>query len=330
MMSFVLLALLSYRTFLNEEEKYRILTVTMGSGVLIGLLFSGLALLTNSYRLAQLQPIRIFTWVTFFAFFLIAAATAKAFSEKKTIGIIFIAFWLLTILNSLWAFLFCCLGITYLLLVEFAAIFQKLKVLNSEFLLKICIVSLVVGMFLTWGIGDHLPFEAFRSIVPMGVGVVLVMLTWPSFYQTNARYFLVGITIIYSLIFMSLSRHEQYAAREDFTWDEIRIWIRENTSKDADFLLAGGGENFRAQSFRSSLGKGVDALVWVSPSTYLNYSEQEALVTDGFKNNQWDLPFLFSLAREWEAEYVLVDGPFSPKINTPVVRIGGYRLFEVP
>lgn len=323
---------------LNE----RLIAWSIVFGTLIALVLSSIAVVTEWVRLVQFQPMRIFTWVTFFVYLLLAIVTVKAWCKMPTTGIIFGAVFALEIIGSLWSLPFALMGIVDLLVRGYA----EKRGWDTSFwdkLITVGIVLIVVAMVLLGSLSRlySLPHATFLNPLPLGVGIMmigLVLLRQKEYPKRTAvliaiiGYSLLGGAIHWHLYYDSRDHPEWgasiYKARTHPDWDAVRRWCREHTPKDARFIVAGGYGRFRLLAWRTAIGESMSALAWVDPLEYVRNEEQTQKVTSTFEEGVWNLNKLFALAEQWNVNYIIVNGPYHPPIQ-PIFQIGTFSIFEV-
>jgi hypothetical protein len=339
---------LAHRHLTNANERASLMIHFTLFGTFFGLLLSFAAVLSGSVRLAQFQPMRIFMWVTLLIFILLVTNTMDALRKSLPIGVVLLGALMLSVLNSTWSIAFVLIGGGYFLIVELKTILQiqglqhlnpriqrigsrlaHYHVFQKETFLKSSSILVIACMFVAWILGDRQPFESFRDPVPLVAALILIPLLSRRVLTGRWRWLLISVLIAYSLVGASIYRHRYYAQRLDPDWDSIRYWVRENTEKDAQFITAGHGwpGNFRTLSFRTTLNESQSALAWVDPHTYLQNGNRAQKVNESYDGNNWDLEYLFALAEEWKAEYILVKGHYEPNISS-IYCSGHYSVFE--
>ena len=336
------LALLGLEFTGKPSHKERLIAWSIISGMLLALALSLIAVFTESVRLAQFQPMRVFTWVTFLTYLLLAIVTVKAWRQTPTLGILFIAVFALEILCSLWALPFMLMG-TVDLLVRGYLEKRGRDVRFWDKLVTAGIIVTVVAMLLLWRVSTQfsLPIATFLNPLPLGVGVMLLWLVLLRQKQYMWRVALLVAIIAYSLSAGAIHWHRYYdsraypqwdasiyKARTHPDWEVVQKWCRERTPKDARFIVAGGYGKFRTRSWRTVIGESMSALAWVDPQEYVRNEEQSQRVLSTYENGYWNLDKLFALANEWGVEYVVVNGPYKPFVK-PLFQVGRFSIFQV-
>lgn len=323
-------ALLSIRHLgeITDDEKVISWSVIYGSAFALAL--SLMATYVPSATLARFQPMRIFVWVTFLLYFLLAVLAIKAQNNDVTLSSLLIGFFSLDILNSLWALLILVGIIGYVLIQQHASRFGAwLKVVVSTALGMMAVI-----MFGLWLFRDHIPFQSatIRNPIPLGV---IVLLTGVTLVHTSRwRNALILILLGYSLAGGALQWHRYFDARAYPEWDAsiykacthpdwiaVQKWVRENTTKDARILVAGGYGDFRVGAWRTTLGEPMSALAWVDPRENLRNAREVAEVASAYKTSFWDLNKLLALARRWEVDFIVVQGAYWSS-TSPIAQFG--------
>jgi len=325
---------------LTLNEKLIIWFIICGS--LISITLSLIAISTKWVRLAQFQPMRIFSWVTFFIYLLLAIITVKTWYKKLMTSIILVAVFALEILRSLWALPFALIGIIDLLVRNYT----KKRGYDVSFwdnLVIVGIISIVVVMFLLWKVSKlfSFPITTFLNPLPLGVGIMLVGLVFLRQGEYLKRTAILVAIIVYALLGGAIHWHlyydtrdhpewdaSIYKARTHPDWDAVRRWCRDHTPKDARFIVAGGYGNFRALAWRTVIGEPMGALAWVDPLEYARNEKQLQKVLSTYEDGFWNLNKLFDLAKQWNVSYIIVNGPYKPFIQ-PIFQTGSFSVFRV-
>ncbi len=343
MLLLIALALLGLRHIEKPNLNDRLIAWSIVSGTLIALVLSSTAVFTEWVRLVQFQPMRIFTWVTFFTYLLLAIVAVKVWHYIPMISILFVAIFALDIIGSLWALSFILISIANLIILGFVGKQGG----NIDFCNKFVItgvVVIVVLMFLLWVISKQLsfPISTFLNPLPLGVGALLLVLVSLSQKKYSIRTVLFIVVIGYSLLGGAIHWHfyydsqdhpewdaSIYKARTHPDWDAVRRWCREHTPKDARFIVAGGYGSFRTLAWRTAIGESMSALAWVDPLEYARNEEQYQKVLSTCEDGVWNINKLFSLAKQWGIDYIIVNGSYKPSVY-PILRVGTFSIFKVP
>jgi hypothetical protein len=140
----------------------------------------------------------------------------------------------------------------------------------------------------------------------------------------------VGFVLLFSLVIVSINTHRNYKVRFDTDWDKVRYWARQQTQKSDLFINATGSGNFRTTSLRSSIGEPESALMWVDPIIGLENADNYHRVHQGYDGSSWNLSYLLSLRKNWNANYIILDKPYYPKDLEPVFVAGRFSLLKIP
>jgi len=336
------LALLGLKFIEQPSLNEKLITWFIISGTSISIILSLIAISIGWVRLVQFQPMRIFTWVTFFIYLLLAIVTVKAWRKMSMTSIILVAVFALEILGSLWALPFALMGIVDLLVRNYT----EKRGYNVSFwdnLVIVGIISIVVMMFLLWKISKLLsfPIVTFLNPLPLGVGIMLIGLVFLRQGEYLKRtailvaiigYALVGRAVHWHLYYDTRDHPEWdtsiYKARTHPDWDAVRRWCREHTPKDARFIVAGGYGNFRTLAWRTVIGEPMSALAWVDPLEYARNEKQSQKVLSTYEDGFWNLNKLFDLSKQWNVSYIIVNGPYKPFIQ-PIFQTGSFSVFRV-
>ena len=132
------------------------------------------------------------------------------------------------------------------------------------------------------------------------------------------------------LIITTLNQHNSYAEKLDRDWIAVQEWARSNSDKHDKFLITQGAGNFRTRSLRSSIAEVDSALAWVDPDTLVINSHQSELVNRAFDGNVWDIEQLIYLGNQWNGQYIVVMGPYTPQNIHASFESGPYTVIKVP
>jgi hypothetical protein len=331
----------------QHRDNLKMLAVVILWGTCVGLaisLFTTFFQVPEFYRLAQFQPVRIFNWVWLFTHLLLVflagalLARNRQTTESGLVLLLLCSLIWTEILGSLWVIWLSFLGIIYFLAVEFIPHkapgksqadqedFSKM----GEKALKTALIVTGTFMVFFWVMGDRLPFESLQDPVLALLGAIFIFAPVLRYYWKQYYPYLVGFMLVASLVSASIYTRSYFAARADPDWDTLRDWARSNTHKSDLFLNASQAGNFRTRALRSSVGELESAVAWVDPHQYLRNSEHHQSLQQGFDGGNWDLDYLFNLAKNWGAEYIILDKPISTLSHDPVFFSGDYQIIAVP
>lgn len=328
MLLVLVLVWLSYWHLDKDTPNSRLLACFVGSGTLTALVLSLAATNTEIARLSLFQPVRIMLWVTLCSYLLLAVTTLKALQQRSLAGALLLAVLVLTILDSLWTMAFAALSIGYLLAHSLPFRQRMTDIWKLESLAKVAIGLLVAGMFMGWVLNERLPFESFRNPVPLVAGLFFVALVYKNQFVQSTRWVMIGLMLAYTVMGSSLQEYQSYANRFDPEWYAVQLWSREQTDVNAAFITLTEHGNFRTRSFRTTLSEPMSALAWVDPSLNEANAAAVARVQAGYDGTTWDLDYIFAVADEWGATYVVLDEQYTPQVE-PVFEAGPYRIVQI-
>lgn len=328
----LLLSIVLFHVYLRDNIQARLLVGFVVWGSCAALILGTIAVIFQPVRLAQFQPMRIFFWVWFFAHILIIWATFMAIHQRAITRFYLLGYLLLSITVSLWALPFAGLLLVYLFAKRMARERESrnLSKIDSIARLSIPLVFLLIAG--SWLIANlwELPQETLRSSTPLLLLALLALTTFQKMSDMRWQSGLTVLMLVGALVGATLFRHAYYAEREDLDWRLTQLWSRENTEKNASFIVAvESGENFRTQSFRTGIGEPMSALCWVAALECQENSERVGTIRNANRNGSWQLNDLRAIALDWDANYILVEG----EVNTtdvPTFRSGPYMIFHVP
>lgn len=324
----LVLAWLSYWHLDRDTPTSRLLAYFLVSGTVATIVLSTAATTTAIVKLSLLQPARIMLWVTLCAYLLLAIATLKALQQRALVGVILLAVLVFTLFGSLWTLACVALGIGYFLAKSLPIWRRAVEIWKLETLTKAAFFLLVIGMFVAWAVGKYLPFDSFRNPMPLVAGLLLAALVYKNLFEHSTRWMLTGLVLAYAVAGASLHWHQSYAERVDPDWYALQMWSREQTPVDAAFITLPEYGNFRTRAFRTTLNEPMSALAWVDPLLNEANAAAAARVRAGYDGTTWDMEYIFTLAREWDATYVVVKEPYTPRV-APVFEAGPYRVLNV-
>lgn len=295
-------------------------------GIPAGLFLSLTAVWTQLPLLALFQPMRLFLWITFMTYLLIAGGAVRSIKKDFWEFVLLLGVIGLSILSSGWALVFMGVYWIYPLLKKNKERFQTVLPLSLEHWMKWGLGVGVVAMVLAWKPGWGVP----RSPLPIGVGILLFSMTFRTFRHSFFQSVFLFLVLAYTVLSLSVVQHDLFEDKTDENWDKIRLWCRNHTQKKDVFLSPPRGKNFRILSWRTTVSEDMPALVWVDPALYERNHRRVEMVQEGLSRTGWDLNYLFPLAEKWDADYVLIQGKYRPPFYFPVYRSGPYRVFIVP
>ncbi len=323
MAGLVLLCWLAQRNLARSDSKSGLLLGFILSGTASGLCLSTVATFGHWARLAQFQPMRIFIWVTFFCYVLLALLAVRALRESRPVAGILLAIPMLTAMGSLWALLFLFLGLAYFLLLELGpAAMQRLP--SPDTLTRAALALAVAGIFVAWALGRRQPFPSFRDPVTLAPALLVGSFASISVLASRRRWIAAGLLVVTSAVGATIVSHR---ARSNPDWDAVRRWAERNTPKAARFLTPPKAHDFRTLSLRTTVSERTSTIAWVDPRLNEENREFAHTVERGLHGKVWDLAYLDGLARRAGAAYILVKGPYTPSA-APLFRSGAYTVFR--
>lgn len=330
-----LMALVFFVGFKNPRQsadrRGRLLAVAMFCGGLAAVTLSFGAAYLDQVRLAQLQPLRLFVWVQFFAFVVLAGSAGRAAASRSMPEVLLFTVFLFSILPTRWRLAF--LGLT---LLYFVALRLRLR----DLLARAAFIGIVAAMTAGWFLRDTAEsIDSLRNPWVPAVGILLLPLVsrWPGRrLRTAAAVVILGVALsggaVYWHRYFDAKSYPEWGSvfrdRAQADWTAVRQRIAASTPKQARFVLACGGQNFRTRALRTGLGEPMSALAWVDPAAYDENERRRQEIERGRRSGAWDLEYLVDLARSWGADHLLVEGETSPTPR-PRFEIGPYRVFRV-
>jgi hypothetical protein len=326
------LALLAYYTFLRDSEPAGLLTRFVVWGTIMAVLLGMIAVVFEPLRLVQMQPMRLFLWVWFFAQILLIFATVRAFGQGSPAAPLLLGVLLMDIVVSLWILAFIAFGLVYLILSTAAAYYRSSLLPAIDTGARWSVLLLLLGI-LGGRIMAHLfnlQVDTLLNPAPLILGGLLVMLIPSEVRPGRWQPILLGMMLVVALLSASLYRHNYYAARVDSDWERVQLWSREHTIPQDRFLTTPGTEgNFRTKAFRTTVSEPMSALCWVDPLVCRDNGRMVAQVNTARQDEVWHVATLAELAAQWHVQYILVAGPYDAHIE-PIFQSGHYAIFRVP
>lgn len=287
------------------------------AGTVLGCVASAAALASGWPLLAQLQPMRVFFWVTLLTHLAIAAAAADGLARRRPIGWLLLAYLAFSMLDLNWELLAAALGVAVLALDRADAEVRAALV---------AVLAAAVGAGLLRLGGNN------WSAVWLGpVALVLLMgaaAPWMPRLSAALGRRPAALPVLLLLILMLAGAQQwrrYFAPRVDPNWDVVRVWVRGQTPVAARFLVT-DGENFSAMAWRRAVSRDYSALAWVAPLVYQEYAGMFREIGAARTADGWDLAQLEALAARWELDYIVVDGAYRGG-GEPLFRAGRYTVF---
>ncbi|MEO8097265.1 MAG: DUF6798 domain-containing protein [Acidobacteriota bacterium] len=313
------------RRFFDAGENLRLLVASALWGSLAALMLSGLTVVTGSYRLAQIQPMRLFHWVWLLVMIVLAFLTIKAFVKRPAIGVLLSAFCVFVILESLWALAFAA---------AIVIIFVAHPVLSrwydqqrlDRFLGAVSAAGLILPITV-WTIAGHLPFESFRDWGLLAPCLALLAALWAS--KESTRLQVVTAAFGFAVVRMILYSWETSETQSSRDWMEVRQWVESHTPPAARFVIPSDGIGFRLIARRTAVNEPMSAIAWVAP---LEYARNQHLVDQAqllCGDATCDLPALLQFAREQDATFVILRGKPADYGVQPLAVRGSYMVLQI-
>jgi len=325
MLGLLTLAYLANKYILRYEESSKLISLLILCGTFFGLFLSIAAVVTKIPILALFQPMRIFLWVTFLAYLLIAMAAVQSLRQNSQVGIILIGILILSILNSPLTLIFISVAIAYLIIRKYWIKLNQYIPFSFDNLASVIITLTVCGMFFSWI--TQLWYPHSPSI--LAAGSLILLMSLKIIRKKNWNRILIYVLVGFSVLFTSIFRHDYFSNKMDSDWDKTRLWCKNNTKKDDTFITPPNGNNFRILSLRSTVSEEMPALLWVDPFEYVKNHVRVKIVEQGHSSMKWNLKYLFSLAQKWRVGYVVTKGSFDPNDISPVFSSGDFSVFKV-
>ena len=322
------LAVLGQRRWLSSQAASRLLIKFAICGAMISFALGFAAVYGRSSSITQLQPMRIFYWVTLFLEVIIAWAAGAALQARHPFAWAFLGVIVFAMTESLWADALMVLAIAGVVLdpLRLQPSLHRLWVRVSAGLPWVFAVAATACALS----GNRGPFQSLRDpwLMALGLGVPLLG-EFADFKGAMAVALVFGLCLCAA----GIRIHHDWTVKKDSdlgrnNWLAACNWCRQNSAKDDLFLTPPAGDNFRLHALRSSIGEEMSALAWVAPRAFETNRNTAAKIGAGFKVGRWDLTFLRDIARTNGAKFVLVDGPFIPS-HQAVFTAGGYSIHQV-
>ena len=309
------------RRLFGPGHQIRLLANTAIWGACAALFLSSLAVFTTSYRLAQIQPMRIFLWVWLLTLVLLSFITVEALKSRRNLGILLTSFCVFLILESVWEMAFA--GLVALLLVADAPLVRRFGQRTIDrMLMRVAAVSLAAPLAV-WLFSQRLPFESLRD--PGLLAPCILLLTALAVVRSQP---LIATAVALALVAVCIHRWDHHRSRENQDWANVERWSAESTPKSTRFLIPSGGDGFRLLARRTAINEPMSSLAWVAPLEYLRSQRLVDSVREACPSPACDIPALFRLARQEHAEFVVVHDVAG--IPEPFVRFGTYSVLRVP
>ena len=305
-----------------------VLAVVCGAGAacLLSMAANGL----GSARLVQLQPLRIFLWIHWLCFTLIASVAVRAWRRREPEAAPLAVFFVLSLIPTLWQYLFGTLALGALAVPRWRRAWIWATGIG---------VALVAAGWLSRDLYPSL--ETLRHpLVPALALLGLGAYGWAGVGQARHRAGLAAALLTVACGISAVSWHRYYDGRSyprwgpsfhgrvDADWDVARRWIASRTPKNARFLVAGGRGNFRTLALRVGIGEPSSALAWVDPRLYRQVESIGGEVARSRVGGRWCLKRLAEMALRYDASYFLTEGETSASTAAPRFEIGAYRIYR--
>jgi hypothetical protein len=329
----------------TRTKNEKLIFFSVISGAVIGLVLGLVAMATHIVSLAQFQPMRVYTWVNVFIFFLMTYYLSKLIIKRSFLALLIIAYIGFLMMQSPFAYLiFPFLFVMLLTDIYYGRILKRNKPPILDKMIIIGFGLLIFGIIGLWLISNMIPIKYFRSPVPLALAgaLALGLIFWLRI--KTYKLFLIFIVWVAVLFGTSFRHYLYYYGSGDKKWgldsyqprvnDDLMTtlkWIAENTDTTSKFILAGRFENFSAGSLRSGIGRSFSSLAWVSPQTYIQTEKEAELVMTAYNKSDktWDLNKLKNLSVKWNSRYVITENEdLNPKIP-PVFSKDKFKVFDL-
>jgi hypothetical protein len=321
------LAILGQRRWLSAEPGARLMINFAITGTIVALMLGLAAVFGHLLSITEMQPMRIFFWVSLFLQVIVAWAACAALIERHPVSWVFLGVIIFSMADSLWAEGLAVLAIVGLGFEWISRQPWKSKALTRWFdrLLWAFAFAVVICALA----GNKAPLQSVRDpwLIALGGGLPLLM-KLSEWHGAQTLWSAFGLCLCAAAIGM----HHAWAVAQEKTlnsrrndWLAVCGWCSTNTAKADVFLTPPSGDNFRLHALRSSISEEMSALAWVAPRVYKTNMEMAVALTREFKNGSWDLDGLRGAARTNGARFVLVDGPFRPAHHA-VFTAGAFSL----
>jgi hypothetical protein len=324
------LAILVQRRWLSAEPGAKLLINFAMTGTVIALMLGFAAVFGHVLKIVQIQPMRIFFWVTLFLDVIVAWAACVALNARHPMGWVLLGVVMFSMAGSMWA-----QGLVLIAIAGCGLDWMGQRIWKNGELarwfgwLMWAFAVVVAGCALS---GHKAPLRTLRDpwLLLLAVGLPLLMkfskwngakTPWPAF----------GLCVCAAVIGIHhgwTGDPERNAKSTRRDWLAVCYWCRKNSAKEDVFLTPPTEGNFRLHALRSSIGEEISALAWVAPKVFKTNREMAAVLRTEFKDGYWDLNGLRDVARTNGARFVLVDGPFRPA-DQPLFAAGAYSLHQV-
>lgn len=312
-----------------EEKTNTFLWGAVLSGSVFALGLGLLAAAEVSVTLVQVQPMRIFTWVTAFVYLLLAQSTIRILRQRDMVGVALLGVWMLELIPSKWWWLAMvmltigCMGWVFLT--------KQRNTTQYHGVVGGGVSLLVLVMGVGWIFRDIVSLGPFQKAGPVLGGLLLLFLVGLYASADRRRWlgmaagvFLVGTAAVNSWATV----RETNPAKAD--WLAVQDWCATHTAKADQFIIVDGEDNFRVRAHRTGEGESMAALVWVDPLLHQHYAQRRQQIKQASgKTPPWDLETLMVLAQTWEYEYVLTRGAVQSP-SPAAFEAGPYQVFAVP
>lgn len=325
------LALLAYRSYFYGQKIFARMAGFVFVGSLLSLALGLAATISGSLQLAQLQPLRMFMWINFLIFVLLACAIEAGYKKDRSMSAILFVVVLLNVLDSEWGLAWIFFAIASFLARWLSGRWPRTAFLSAPTsLLLVSILLTLTALVKSLTVFSHT--LSFHEPVPVLVLAMCLPLFLDRFRKGIWKWRLVTIVLFVTLVGHSINVHNYFNVRRDREFNEIGRWIALNTPKDARFITAvrrGRDSNFRARALRVSVNEDQQALFWVAPLVGQENAKMAQQVKSAEKDKNWDLNMLLSLAQDWTTNYLLIEGNYFPE--SPVLHTQGhFRVMKIP
>jgi hypothetical protein len=310
------LALLAWRALEPISESVRRAGAFMIFSAGCAIVLSAAFLATRIPLLAQLQPMRGFTWATLFIYLLLIAAAGRALERDRNLALLLIAATALTLAGARAGIAFAFAANLYLLFG---------RMLCREFWtagIQLLALATLAGAL----VPALVPLAAAVEPVTAVVAACILMLLVPRVRMLqSAAIGFIAAAVAWAGAVREIDVRRHSAASD---WLQVAAWCRTHTSPDARFLTPPDTSDFRFYALRTPVAEPVNALLWVDPLLYRSDNERRQHLRQAYAGPACDGAGIVNLACRWNAEYLIVPGGCAPH-GKPLFQQNSFSVYSV-